>query len=104
MVTAMASVPTITLADVSCGLEGEEGDEEEDVVEGDVVTCSAHVTLTRPSHAQQGAQMLKCCSFVWCWSTGLPQGAVLKPPVEDLQSLQQEACVALPGANWPRLL
>ena len=50
MATAMVSVPTVVLSEVACGLEGEEGD----VMEGDIVTCSARVVLTRPSHSHTG--------------------------------------------------
>ncbi|KAK9789757.1 hypothetical protein WJX73_001047 [Symbiochloris irregularis] len=51
--TALVSVPTVHLQKVTCGLQGEDGVDDFDVMEGDVVTCSATVTLTRPSHTMQ---------------------------------------------------
>ena len=49
--TALAAVPTVKLEDVDFQQEGGEGD----IVQGDVITCTAHVTLHRASHAHQGS-------------------------------------------------
>ena len=50
MATALAAMPTVKLEDVDFQQEGGEGD----IVQGDVITCTAHVTLHRASHAHQG--------------------------------------------------
>ena len=49
--TSLASIPSVT-ATASCLVDGELN---ADVFEGDVVTCRAHVLLSRPSHATAGA-------------------------------------------------
>ena len=49
--TSLASMPAVS-ATASCVVEGETSVE---VYEGDIVTCRAHVTLTRPSHRTSGA-------------------------------------------------
>ena len=49
--TSLESMPAVS-ATASCVVEGETSVE---VYEGDVVTCRAHVTLTRPSHRTPGA-------------------------------------------------
>lgn len=69
--TSLLSIPSVTISEVTCGLEGEEGD----VMEGDVVTCTAQVTLSRPSHSQSGRALViySFCLFsimeshVSCW-------------------------------------
>ena len=50
METSLASIPTL-VATASCLVDGEL---KSDIYEGDVVTCRAHVLLSRPSHATAG--------------------------------------------------
>ena len=49
--TSLVSMPTVSVS-ASCVVEGETSVE---VFEGDVVTCRAHVSLSRPSHQTTGA-------------------------------------------------
>ena len=67
--TCLLSIPTVTLSDVVCGLEGDEGE----VMEGDLVTCTVDVTLTRPSHSHSGAQHL----LLWLQLLSQPDLAVV---------------------------
>ena len=60
--TSLASMPTVSV-DASCVVEGETSVE---VFEGDVVTCRAHVSLTRPSHRTSGAVALHSCRIPGC--------------------------------------
>ena len=64
--TSMLSVPAVTLSDVGCGLDGEDGE----VMEGDIVTCSARVTLSRPSHSLTGPP------FALAWPVAHVSGSV----------------------------
>lgn len=50
--TALLSIPVVAVNSAEFLVEGEEGAE---VMEEDVVTCSARVLLRRPSHRQTGA-------------------------------------------------
>jgi len=55
--TSLTSMPTVSV-DASCVVEGETSVE---VFEGDVVTCRAHVSLTRLSHRTSGAAAEQRC-------------------------------------------
>lgn len=51
--TSLASIPSVTLSEVKIEVEGE--DAEHEIMQGDLVTCSCRVVLTRPNHATSGA-------------------------------------------------
>lgn len=60
--TSLTSMPTVSV-DASCVVEGETSVE---VFEGDIVTCRAHVSLTRPSHRTSGTRCTAQLQYPAC--------------------------------------
>lgn len=54
-VTALMSIPVVTIASASFSVEGEEGSTQ--ILEEDIVTCGLSLLLKRPSHQKQGRKL-----------------------------------------------
>ena len=76
--TSLTSIPAVSV-DAGCVVEGETSVE---VFEGDVVTCRAHVSLTRPSHRTSGAIALRTCNAQRVRCAGFDRIAVLLMALE----------------------
>ena len=59
-VTALMSIPVVTIASASFSVEGEEGSGQ--ILEEDVITCSLSLLLKRPSHQKPGVCSDKDCA------------------------------------------
>lgn len=62
-VTALMSIPVVTINSADFVIEGEEG--ESQILEEDIVTCAVNVVLKRPSHQKAGKHSIYSDSWRW---------------------------------------